>query len=82
MALQTLNWFKIMFKSLKIWPKLSNLPIIAHILAKFNQNSAEILAKWTDVVVIISSKVSNKYTIKKFIAMVYIRLCESLGSLG
>ena len=59
MALQSINWSEIMIKSLKIWPKLSNSPIIAHILAKIQPILAEILAQWSVVVVvIISSKVS------------------------
>ena len=55
MALQSIKWSEITFKRLKIWPKLSNSPIIAHVIAKI----LEILAQWTVVVVvIISSKVS------------------------
>ena len=63
MALQSINWSEITFKSLKIWLKLSNSLIIAHVIAeilpKLWPNLAEILAQWTVVVVvIISSKVS------------------------
>ena len=38
--------------------KLSNSPIIAHVIADFGQNLAKILAQWTVVVIIISSEVS------------------------
>ena len=37
---------------------MSNSPIITHVNADFGQNLAKILAQWTVVVIIISSKVS------------------------
>ena len=74
MALQSINWTEITFKSLKIWPKLSNSPIITHILAKIRPNSANF---WPNGVLLLSLSAQK---CQLFFPMVYRMLCESLES--